>query len=178
MPNCFFFLQCFQTLLTCQTWYGYICNCQSVGLFWPELGDGNTPRAVFDTSVNLITIKQGREKATLTQHEIYNSVPQPAVPSELTVQAWRATHRSTIVLFWGELIGSENVHKNQYGYSWRLLPFKVDETSPLPCPLVRCRSRSGQCSINLATAPTAWPLLLYLITQTWPGLRHAALTLH
>ncbi len=74
-------LQCFQTLLSCQTWYGYIGNCRSIGLFWPGLGDGNTPRAVFDTSVNLISIKQDREKAALTQHEIYNSVPQPAVLS-------------------------------------------------------------------------------------------------
>lgn len=33
------------------------------------------PRAAFDTSVNLITIKHDREKGTFTQHEIYNSVP-------------------------------------------------------------------------------------------------------
>lgn len=39
------------------------------------------PRAEFDTSVNLIIIKQGTGKVTLTQHEIYNSVPQPNVLS-------------------------------------------------------------------------------------------------
>lgn len=115
----------FKTSLSCQTWCGYICNCRSIGLFWPELGAGNTPRAVFDTSVNLITIKQGGEKKLHLRSMKYRTVS----PSQLFCHSTRLRHdechKWAKMFRFGELISAEKVYTNQHGRSLCLFPLKV-----------------------------------------------------
>lgn len=69
----------------------------------------------------------------------------------------------------GQLIGTKKCsHTGQHGRLLTVLCTTESGGSRPSRSLTWCRSQSGHCSINLATAPTAWPLLLYLITQTWP----------
>jgi len=111
-PHCFWRSAFEKTLLSCHRWYGNICTCRSIGLFWPERGDGKMPRAVFDTSVNLITIKQGREKSCTCA--AWNIQQCPPASCAVIAHSWGTTRGPNERECWGELI-PKMFTQNQHG---------------------------------------------------------------